>query len=236
VLVAWRQRHRVMAARGSVAGAFERRLVLGHSAGQEDLMEAEDVDLAIGAERTGVVVWRNEVDPGGGLRRVQVRAAIIPSAGPVHSGPVGPPVPGALENVGPLGGAQIQVGPQAAVTALGEAIVAVPRAAGHAYLGVFTATAAAPAWSVPQPVGAWEGDAAAMQTASHGSVVLTWAEGTPDNATIVVAVRPPGSGFAAPIHIAPAVNLWPSAAAGAGVYVVAWLDLKAAVLPSLRSS
>jgi hypothetical protein len=228
VLVAWRQRHRVMAVRGSVNGAFERRLVLGDSTGPEDLMEAEDVDPAIGADRTGVVAWRNEVDPGDQLRRFQVSAATIPPVGPVHSGPLGPPVPGELEDVGPLGGAQIQVGPRAAVTALGEAVVAVPRAAGHAYLGVFTATAQA--WSSLQPVGAWESDAASMQTAADGSVVLTWAEGSPDAASIVVAVRRPGQAFGAPISVATAVQLWPSAAAGAGFCAVAWLDLKAAVL------
>ena len=232
VLVAWRQRHRVMAARGSVTAAFERRLVLGHSSSAEDLMDAEDVDLAIGADRTAAVVRRDEVDPGDELRQFQVRAAIIPPAGLAHSGPLGPPVPGELEDVGPVGGAQIQAGPQAAVSALGETIVAVPRAAGHAYLGVFTATAAAPSWSAPQPVGVWESDDATMETASDGSVLLTWAEGTPDAATVVVAVRRSGGIFGAPIRVAPAVGLWPSAAAGAGFCVVAWLDLRAAVLPT----
>ena len=50
----------------------------------------------------------------------------------------------------------------------------------------------------------------------------------PDAARVVVAVRRSGGGFGAPIRVAPAVGLWPSAA---GFCVVVREDLKAAVLP-----
>jgi hypothetical protein len=231
VLVAWRQRHHVVAVRGSVDRLFGRRVSLGRSRAVESLLDEEDVDVAIGADGTAVVVWRNEVDPGNELRRYQASAAVLWATGAVASGPVGAPAPGELEDVGPLGGAQIQVAPQAAVTPLGEALVAVPRTAGPAYLGVFTASADAPSFSAPQPIGDWEGAAAAISTAYDGRVVLTWTEGTPDTARVLVAVRPPGGSFGPPIAVAPAVSLWPSAAAGGRSLVVGWLDLKVAVIP-----
>jgi hypothetical protein len=211
--IAWSERDAIRFVTGGTAAA---RAFAVRARGES--VWDDDIDLAIGADGTVALGWRQQ------LRRVgrwrSMGAVIIPGA----SAPIAHRLAPDVDETDPDGVFRPDAGPRVAVAAAGEALFAVPRAASGGRLGIVTVSFAAPAWPQPEPLGADVGVDVRLVTADDGRVAAIWSDWADPAAAIRVAVRPPGGPFGAPFELAKDAGArWPGVGIHGDRLAAGWL-------------